>query len=450
MNTYLTPEYWQELGGTLASQLTAWLTSPQFYAQVGIIAAAIIVALFAARALSRQISWFAEPPGKEGRLVKVHGFAYAVRNLLFPALCYVLLGLGASIATNTVGVDWLVRIARSVSVVFLVYHLINQFITHPLARQFMLYLAIPVATLQAFGYLDEFIEFLDGVSFQAGNIRLSLYFLIKTALVGGFFFWLGSLSNKSGQNMIRKQESLDIGTKELFSKLFQIVLFAGIFVLALQVLGLDLTVITVVGGALAVGIGFGLQQIASNFISGIILLIERSLTVGDFIELEDGRMGTLKELNMRSATLETFDGKELMVPNEKFITGVFINWTRDDPRQRYEIEFSVSYDTDLRKLPDLILPAVSKHPGVLQDPEEPDLELRSFGDSGINFGLEFWIEGIDDGKNRISADLMMIIWEVLRDNDISIPFPQREVRILGDNPPAKISAKRTTLGKAKS
>ena len=218
----------------------------------------------------------------------------------------------------------------------------------------MLYLAIPTATLQAFGYLDQTIEFLDNLAFQAGNIRLSAYFLLKTAIVGGFFFWLGSLSNNSGQNLIRKQESLDTGTKELFSKLFQIALFAAIFVLAMQVLGLDLTILTVFGGALAVGIGFGLQQIASNFISGIILLVERSLTVGDFIELDDGRMGTLKELNMRSATLETFDGKELMVPNEKFITGVFINWTRDDPRQRYEVEFSVSYDTDIRTLADLI------------------------------------------------------------------------------------------------
>ncbi|MEL7430237.1 MAG: mechanosensitive ion channel domain-containing protein, partial [Pseudomonadota bacterium] len=207
------------------------------------------------------------------------------------------------------------------------------------------------------------------------------------------------------------------------------------------------TCIAVFGGAIAVGIGFGLQQIASNFISGIILLIERSLTVGDFIELDDGRMGVLKELNMRSATLETFDGKELMVPNEKFITGVFINWTRDDPRQRYEVEFSVAYGTDLRALADLIIPAISKHPGVLQEPEKPDLELRGFGDSGVNFALEFWIEGIDDGKNRISADLMLIIYETLVENGISIPFPQREVRVLEGSAAPEMSAKRTTPGK---
>ena len=285
------------------------------------------------------------------------------------------------------------------------------------------------------------IAFLDGISMQAGNIRISLYFLIKAALAGGFFFWLGSISNRSGQNAIRSQEALDRPTQELFAKLFQIALFAGIFVLLLQVLGLDLTALAVIGGAVGVGIGFGLQQIASNFISGIILLIERTLTVGDYIELEDGRAGIMKELNMRSATLETFDGKEIMVPNEKFITDVFVNWTRDDPRQRYEVEFSVAYDTDIRKVPDIITKAVLKHPGVLSEPEEPDCELRGFGDSGINFGLEFWIKGIDDGKNRISSDLLFIIWEALRDNDITIPFPQRDVRIVNDSPKLSIRKK---------
>lgn len=442
MQQYLNPEFWQEKTLDVLNLLLQWFQSPQFYAQVGAILGSIFLATILSKTLRSKVSWFYEEPGPKARFAKVRGYVYAVRNLLFPALCYLLLGLAASICVAMVGADWLVRIARSVSVVFLVYHLINQFIKHPLMRQLMIYIAIPVATLQAFGYLDETIEFLDGVAFQAGNIRLSVYFLIKTGLVAGFFFWLGSMSNQQGQNIIRNQESLDVGTKELFSKLFQIVLFAAVAVLAMQVLGLDLTILTVFGGALAVGVGFGLQKIASNFISGIILLIERSLTVGDFIELNDGRMGVLKELNMRSATLETYDGKELMVPNETFITDVFINWTRDDPRQRYEVEFSVAYGTDLRGLPDIIIPAISKHPGVLQEPEKPDLELRAFGDSGVQFGLEFWIEGIDDGKNRISADLLLIIWETLQANNISIPFPQREISFVGDAPKMTIKRKK--------
>ena len=195
------------------------------------------------------------------------------------------------------------------------------------------------------------------------------------------------------------------------------------------------------GGAVGVGLGFGLQQIASNFISGIIILLERSIGVGDYIKLEDGRAGILKELNMRSSTLETFDGKEIMVPNEKFITTAFENWTRDDPRQRYEVEFSVSYDSDVEEVARLISAAVAAHPDVLSEPEKPDVELRGFGDSGINMAVEFWCKGLDDGKNRFTADILLVVWKTLKANNISIPFPQREVRLLGEGPKLNIRRK---------
>ena len=138
---------------------------------------------------------------------------------------------------------------------------------------------------------------------------------------------------------------------------------------------------------------------------------------------------------MRSSTLETFDGKEINVPNEKFITTQFVNWTRDDPRQRYEVEFSVTYDTDLAKVPPIITAAVSSHPRVLQEPEEPDCELRAFGETGVNFGVEFWVDGLDDGPNKFSSDVLFLVWEALRDNGIRMPFVQREARNLESTAP---------------
>jgi len=447
MQKYLDPAFWQQTANDILNKLIAWFTSPQFYAQIAAIIVCVAAAWFLARLLNRRVSWFSDAPARDVRFYRIRQYIHALSDLLFALLCYVFLGFAVDLVTAAVGAGWLVKIAQGLAVIFLLYTAINRFITHPMLRTAMLYIGIPVATLQVFEYLDDTTAFLDSISMEAGNIRISLYFLIKAAIAGGFFFWLGTISNRTGQNAIRSQEALDLPTKELFAKLFQIALFAAIFVLLLQVLGLDLTALAVIGGAVGVGIGFGLQQIASNFISGIILLVERTLVVGDYIELEDGRAGILSELNMRSATLETYDGKEIMVPNEKFITSVFVNWTRDDPRQRYEVEFSVSYDTDIRKIPDLIVDAVSKHPGVLQEPEKPDCELRGFGDSGIEFAVEFWIKGIDDGKNRISADLLTIIWETLLENDIRIPYPQREVRILEDKPKLSIRRKETTVRK---
>ena len=162
-------------------------------------------------------------------------------------------------------------------------------------------------------------------------------------IFGFFLFWLGRISNNTGQRIIRSQTNLAIGTREVFAKLFEVFLFILIFVLLLQVMGINLTALAVFGGALGVGLGFGLQSIASNFISGIIILLDRSITLGDYVETEDGLTGTVREINLRSTVLETFDGKDIVVPNEKFITGNVTNWTHKDTKQRYPLNFQVAY-----------------------------------------------------------------------------------------------------------
>jgi len=440
MNKYLDPVWWRDTALSVLDTLIEWAISPQFYAQVAIIIGAIAIAWFAARLLNSRVPWFHDEPG-DGRFLKIRQWIFACSDLLFAALCYALLGIGVEIAISTVDSAWLIRLARGASVIFLLYSAINRFIPNPLVRTAALWIGIPIATLQVFGYYGEATAFLDSIALELGNIRLSLLFLAKALIAGGIFFWLGRISNNTGQRAIRNQQALDRPTQELVAKLFQIALFGLLFFLLMQVLGLDLTALAIFGGALGVGLGFGLQQIAANFISGIIILFERTLTVGDYIEMEDGKAGILKELKMRSTTLETFDGKEIMIPNEKFITDVFTNWTRDDPRQRYEVEFSVAYDTDLHIVPPIMEKAVAKHPRVLQEPEAPDCELRGFGDSGVNFAIEFWVDGLDDGPNKFSSDVLFLVWDALKDNGIVIPFPQREVRVLPGAPLLKASVK---------
>ena len=137
---------------------------------------------------------------------------------------------------------------------------------------------------------------------------------------------------------------------------------------------------------------------------------------------------------MRSATLETFDGKDIMVPNENFITTTFVNWTHNNKKQRYPLHFQVAYDTDLERMFEIVRQTVASHPRVLSGDdlpisERPDAEIESFGDSGINILVEFWMEGIDDGDNHVGADLLLMIWTALKENGIEFPFPQREVRL---------------------
>jgi small-conductance mechanosensitive channel len=324
-------------------------------------------------------------------------------------------GLDAS-----VGSSWLVRIAQSLGVVYLLYATINRFITHPIVNVLCRWIGIPLAALQVFGYFDEFTAGLDTVAFSAGNIRISALALAKAAIFGGILFWLGRLSTNAGQKVIRDQQAIDIQTRELGAKVLEIAIFFIVALLLLNILGLDLTTLAVFGGAIGVGLGFGLQQIASNFISGIIILLERSLKVGDYIELEDGKAGVLKEINMRSSSLATFDGKDIMVPNERFITTRIVNWTRTDPHQRYELPFAVAYDADLHKVPPLVVKAIAKHPLVLKSPAPPECDFSGFGELGVNFVAKFWVEGMDEGKNSFSSDVHFLLWDALKAGGVKI------------------------------
>ena len=203
------------------------------------------------------------------------------------------------------------------------------------------------------------------------------------------------------------------------------------FLILMNVLGIDLTTLAVLGGAIGVGLGFGLQRIASNFISGVILLLEGQATVGDYVELDGGEAGTIVKMTARATILETFDGRWIVVPNEDFITTRVVNYSDQGSANRYEAAFSVSYDTDINVIPGIVEPAVSKHPDVLSEPDGPDCELRGFGDSGIDFAVEFWVNGIDDGSKKYTSDVLFLVWNALKDAGVEIPYPQRVVHHKG-------------------
>ena len=408
--------------------LVGWLSSPQFYAQVIAIIVAVLIARIAAKQILAKL-WLFNTEPDEGKLLRYRKLLYSCRDLLRPVLVVVMLAVAASICDAAFGSSWLVRLAGTAAVVSLLYAVINRFISHPIINAAARWIGMPLAAIYMFGQMGTLINWLDSVAFSAGNIRISALALIKAAGFGGLLFWAGRVSSTAGQKVIRDQQSVDIQTRELAAKALELAVFAIVALLLMNVLGLDLTALAVLSGAVGVGLGFGLQQIASNFISGIIILLERSLKVGDFIELEDGRSGTLRDINMRSSTLATYDGKDIMVPNERFITTRFVNWTHRDPAQRYEVPFSVSYDTDIHKVAPLIVKAISKVPGILAKPEAPQCELKSFGNSGVQFTAKFWVNGIDDGQNNYTSDVLYAIWDALKVAKIEMPSGAQYVRV---------------------
>nr|WP_320166421.1 mechanosensitive ion channel domain-containing protein [uncultured Methylophaga sp.] len=427
-------EHYQSLIEQFLSQLMHWLSSPKFYSQIGLIILALLIGLSVNRFLRNLSPLLRERP-TEGPILQIRQGIFRLRELILPLMLVLSMSVAADISQAVIGQAWLVKLSLSLAVIFMLYTIITRFVEKQLFRKLALWFILPIAVLHVFGWLDEVVAYLETISLQIGNFKISAYGVARVLIFGSVLFWLGRLSNSAGQQIIRNQHDLDIGTREVFAKLFQVGLFFVVFLLLLQIMGINLTALAVFGGALGVGLGFGLQAIASNFISGIILLLDRSLSVGDFVEMEDGRCGTIRELNMRSTTLETYDGKDIMVPNEQFITTSFTNWTHKNTKQRYSLEFQVAYKTDLHRLFELVRETVASHPQVMSGEdipieERPDAEIKGFADSGIDILVEFWMQGIDDGPNRVGADLLLMIWDILKQNDIEIPFPQREVKII--------------------
>lgn len=430
-------EYFSSLVANLLLNIQHAFSNPATYFQIFFILAIYLCAYLLARKIRHSFGLNAEQDPEHSH--PVQKLISRIGIVFYPLLAIILLKITTEISEHIQYTAWIINTAYVIAVILFFYSCITAFVSHSFISGLFKWLGLPTLILHLTGYLPEVIQVLEDISLNVGNVGISAYGLGRVLIFGALLFWLGRVSNSFGKEIIRKQESIDIRTREVFTKLFEVGLFCVISLLLLNVMGINLTALAVFGGAVGVGLGLGLQSIASNFISGIIILLDRSLTVGDFVELDDGSKGYVREFRMRYAVLETFDGKDIVVPNEKFISSLFINWTHKDPKQRFRVDFSVPYATDVRAMVEFIKVAVAEHPQVISGEdipieERPDCEIDSFGDSGINMFVEFWISGVDDGKNRVGGDLMLIILETLKANGIEIPFPQREVTIL--NPQA--------------
>jgi small-conductance mechanosensitive channel len=427
LNEWLNAE-WQTLVGALSSGL--------FYSQLAAVIVALILSALLASLIKTRVRVFRTEPA-DGPLLQMRSTLYRARTLVHPLLAFITLGVAVEVAYTFVDEPWVIRAARGIAAINFFYSLIAHLVQNRLAKLLLGWVGVPIAMLYVFGWMDDVQAVLDNTPiFVIGTFDPTPFELLRALIFGALLFWLGAISNTTGKNVIRTRQNWNPSTRELAAKLFEIGIFFLIFLLLLQIMGINLTALAVFGGALGIGLGFGLQQIASNFISGIIILLDRSITPGDYVELEDGRSGWLRELNMRFGILETYDGKDIMVPNEVFITSSYTNWTHKDKRQRYSLHFQVAYSTDLDLLFERVREICRAHPKVISDPAlpidfQPDAEIEGFGESGIDILCEFWMNGIDDGENRVGADLLHSIWNMIKAEGMEIPFPQREIRILG-------------------
>ena len=410
----------------------SWLLSPAAWSQFALLIVAYLAAVVITRRLRPLLARLLDPGDTDNVIAKARRFVTQFLPLLLPLVAYVLTGIGEGVVRSIFDSGAVIAFGKRVFLFLAVRALVRDIVSDPLLKLLGRYVLVPVAALYALGLLDPVAGWLEATVVPLGNLSFNLLWLLQFVAVGGVIFWLGQWSNSQSTSFIQKQEEMRPSLRQLVAKAIEFLIFAVAFLVLMNIMGINLSALAVLGGAIGVGLGFGLQKIASNFISGVILLVEGQATVGDYVELDGGEAGTIVKMTARAAILETYDGRWIVVPNEDFITTRVVNYSDSGSANRYEAPFSVSYDTDINAIPDIIEAAVAKHPEVLDAPYPPDCELRGFGDSGIDFAVEFWVNGIDDGPNKYTSDVLFLIWNALKENNIEIPYPHRVVEMKGE------------------
>jgi len=412
-----------------------WLLSPAAWSQFGILVGAYLLAVLITRRLRPALHSLIDPSETQNLFTSARLFVLQFLPLILPLLAFALTGIGEQVVRSIFDSGAVIAFGKRLFLFLAVRIFVREILQDQFLKLLGRFMLLPIAALYTFGLLDIVSLQLTETVVGVGNIRFSLMSIVRGVIAGSLLFWLGQWSNSQTSALIQKQE-MRPSIRQLLIKTVEFMIFGVAFLVLMNVMGINLGALAVLGGAIGVGLGFGLQKIASNFISGVILLVEGQATVGDYVELDGGESGKIVKMTARAAILETFDGRWIVVPNEDFITTRVVNYSDSGSANRYEAEFSVSYDTDINLVPAIIEAAVSTHAEVLDLPYPPDCELRGFGDSGINFAVEFWVNGLDDGPNKYTSDVLFLIWNALKDNNIEIPYPQRVVEIKGGLPAA--------------
>ena len=322
-------------------------------------------------------------------------------------------------------------IGLSVELAFswLLISVITSFIKNGSLRKLITWLGWIIATLQITDFLEPTKNLLDSIALEIGDAKLSVLMVMIAIFSLAALFIMAGVISKSGARKIDRIEDMSPSIKVLLIKALQIGLYTTAFLLSLKIVGFDLGSLAVLSGAIGLGIGFGLQKIVSNLISGIIILLDKSIKPGDVISLND-TFGWITKLGARYASVTTRDGREHLIPNEDFITSQVINWSHSSDFVRLDIYFGVDYDSNPHDVKKLAAAAPLTVDRVVSNPP-PVAHVVNFGDSSIDFILRFWIRDPNKGLTNIRGNVYLALWDTLQENNIGIPYPRREITMLG-------------------
>jgi len=281
------------------------------------------------------------------------------------------------------------------------------------------------------GYIQHVLELakIDGFAFKLGSTSIGLYTIVKAIIYLLLLLNLTSLILRFTSTRINTFSEINQSSRTLLIKIVNGAIIFVVGLLYLNALSIDISALAFIGGAIGIGIGLGLQKIAANFISGFIILFEKSIEIGDLVELDQNMQGVVKQIGSRYTLIETFDGQDVQVPNEEFISNRVTNWTFENSRSREKITIGVSYDSDLESAIAIMEQAAKNESLSAKDPE-PKCFVIEFADSSINLMLIFWLDDILLGKYPPRSRIMVEIWREFQKQNIKIPFPQRDLHLI--------------------
>ncbi|MGO4916729.1 mechanosensitive ion channel family protein [Pseudogemmobacter sp. W21_MBD1_M6] len=325
---------------------------------------------------------------------------------------------------------YILALVATIATAWLIVGIATRLVKNRLLRQTVTYGLWVYITLYYLGLIEDVTNLLDGFGMQFGDFRLSALTLIKAMVVTGILFTGARLLSTSTATRIRENQDMSPSMRVLAVKAIQISLYGSAFFVGLKAVGFDLTGLAVLSGAIGVGLGFGLQKVVSNLVSGIIILLDKSIKPGDVISLGE-TFGWINSLGARYVSVVTRDGKEYLIPNEDLITGQVVNWSHSNDFVRLDIFFGTAYGNDPHLVRKLAVEAANGVDRVLKD-RTAVCHIVGFGDSSVDYILRFWIRDPTGGLTNIRGNVYLALWDVFKENGISIPFPQREVRMLGE------------------
>ena len=322
----------------------------------------------------------------------------------------------------------LLRMASTLIAVWLVISIVTSMIESEFFSKVIRVTVWFLAILNIFGLLNPFITFLDKTNFTIGDNNLTLLGTITGVVSSIVLIWGALFFSTYIESKLREVPNVTPSARVLLSKISRIVLVVLAFLFAISSMGIDLTALAVFGGAIGVGLGLGLQKVVSNFISGVILLLDKSIKPGDVIEISN-TYGKINKLAARYTSVISRDGREHLVPNEDIITQPVINWTFSSNRVRRHLPVNVSYKADIEKAMNLMMQAANETPRVIKNPE-PRVLIKSFGDNGVDLELRMWIIDSENGVSNIASDVYLQIWHKFNEEGIEFPYPQRDIHIV--------------------